>query len=107
MTIKLYYKMENTYIEQEHKVMDYIKIMFKFRKSYNHKLTSIDILNLIHQIINYKLNKSEIYSNIDEKLVHDCMMNYGFRFKKESNFYIYNIGIKQHIQKLLKIHAEY
>ena len=81
--------------------------MFQFRKSYNHKFSSIDITNLIHQILNYKFYKSEIYSNIDEKLVHDCMINAGFRFKKESNYYIYNIGIKQHIQKLLKMHAEY
>ena len=94
-------------MEQEKKVMDYVKIMFQFRKSYNHKLSSIDIMYLIKNIINYKFYKSEIYSNIDEKLVHDCIINAGFRFKKESNYYIYNIGIKQHIQKLLKIHAEY
>ena len=113
MSLNFYYNMEINYnfneriVEDEKKVMEYINIMFQFRKNYNHKLTSIDILNLINQIINYKFNKSEIYSNIDEKLVHDCMINAGFRFKQESNCYIYNIGIKQHIQKLLKIHAEY
>ena len=94
-------------IEQEKLVMGYIKTMFQFRKSFNHKLTSNDITNLIHQIINYKFYKSEIYSNISENMVHLCMINAGFRFKQESNCYIYNIGIKQHIQKLLKIHAEY
>jgi len=111
MTIKLEYNMENNYnlriVEQEKLVMDYIKIMFQFRKSFNHKLSSIDIMHLINQIINYKFYKSEIYSNIDEKLVHDCMINVGFRYKQEKNYYIYNVGIKQHIQKLLKIHAEY
>ena len=105
--------MENTYnynervIEQEKKVMEYINIMFQFRKNYNHKLTSIDILNLINQIINYKFNKSEIYSNIDENMVHLCMINAGFRFKQEKNYYIYSVSIKPPIQKLLKIHAEY
>ena len=103
--------MKNTYnerfIEQEKKVMDYINIMFQFRKNYNHKLSSIDIMHLINQIINYKFYKSEIYSNISENMVHLCMINAGFRFKQESNYYIYNFGIKQHIQKLLKIHAEY
>ena len=103
--------MENNYnersMEQEKLVMNYSNDMFQFRKSFNHKFSSIDITNLIHQIINYKFYKSEIYSNIDENLVHNCMINVGFRFKKESNYYIYNIGIKHHIQKLLKIHAEY
>ena len=111
MALNFYYNMEINYnarnMEQEKLVMSYINDMFQFRKSYNHKFSSIDIMHLINQIINYKFYKSDIYSNIDENLVHNCMINFGFRFKKESNYYIYNIGIKQHIQKLLKIHAEY
>ena len=94
-------------IEQEKKVMSYINDMFQFRKSFNHKFSSIDIMHLIHHIINYKFYKSEIYSNIDENMVHLCMINAGFRYKQETNNYIYNVSIKPQIKKLLKMHAEY
>ena len=107
MTLLILYIMSMESMEQEKLVMNYIKTMFQFRKSINHKLTSIDITNLIHQIINYKLIKSEIFSNIDENIVHNCMINFGFRFQQKTNYYIYSIGIKPPIQKLLKIHAEY
>ena len=102
--------MENNYnerdIEQEEKVMNYIKTMFQFRTTVNHKLTSIDIMHLIHQILNYKFYKSEIYSNIDVNLIHNCMINSGFRFKKETNYYIYSVSIKPHIKKLLQLYND-
>ena len=112
MALNFYYNMEiNDYdersTEQEKLVMGYINDLFQFRKKFNHKLSSIDITNLIHQIINYKFYKSEIYSNISENMVHLCMINFGFRFKQEKNYYIYSVSIKPPIQKLLKIHAEY
>ena len=91
-------------MEQEKLVMNYINDLFQFRKKFNHKLSNNDITNLIHHI-NYKLNKSGF--NIDEKLVHNCMINFGFRvMKTKNNDYIFNVGIKPPIQKLLKLYHD-
>ena len=103
--------MENTYnderiIEQEQKIISYINTMFQFRKNFNHKLTSVDILYLINNLLNYKFYKCEIYYNIDVNLIHNCMINFGFRFKKETNYYIYNVSIKPQIKKLLKLYND-
>ena len=107
-------------MEHEHYelVMNYIKDIFDFRKSINHKITNYQIENLIKQL-NYNLNKeeeyfesyyscgeSEILTNFDENLVHFCMIHSGFRVKQENDFFKYNVSIKPKTQRLLQMYND-
>ena len=97
-------------------IMNYINDIFQFRTTFNHRLTNFEISILINQL-HYNLDRecetyygceSEILNDYDENMIHYCMIDAGFRvMKNETNNYIYNVSIKTHIQKLLKMHAEY
>ena len=105
-------------IEHYTLVMDYIKDIFEFRKTINHKLTNYEIKHLIYQL-NYDLNKEaeyfesfccgnevDCFTNFDEDLVHFCMIHSGFRIKQETNFYKYNVSIKKKIKRLIQMNNE-
>ena len=105
-------------IEHYTLVMDYIKDIFEFRKTINHKLTNYEIKRLIKQL-NYNLNtededfesyysgrESEILTDFDEDLMHFCMVRSGFKAIHETNFFKYNVAIKKKLKRLIKMHGE-
>ena len=95
-------------------IMNYINEIFQFRSTINYRLTNYEISNLINQL-HYDLDRecetyygceSDFLIYYDEKMVHLCMIDTGFRVKNDMNLFMYNVSIKPKIQRLIKINNE-